>query len=291
MSKMKDKVVKWLKEPVVQFMIIGLIMFLINTLILQTEKANEEEEYKIYLKSSEVNAMAEMWESRWNRPPTKEEMEGLINQRVEETILFKEAIKIGLDKNDDIIRQRMSQKLEFLSNDLSKADSATLEEIQVYFETNIDKYTKPESITFVQLFVNPNTHGDLLDEEVERRLNLLSDIEAASPEINKYSDPFSLQSYFPSKSQLELSKLFGSEFAASVFDLESDQWLGPVDSQYGEHLVYVIHKNPAVTPNFESINEIVISDLQREKQAEVNELYIKGILSRYEVIIEETEEK
>lgn len=252
---------------------------------------NEEDEYTIYLTNGEVNAMAEMWASRWNRPPTKEEMEGLINQRVEETILFREAKKIGLDKNDDIIRQRMSQKVEFLSNDLSKADSVTSEEAQIYFEKNINTYTKPENITFFQLFVNPNTYGDTIDEEIEERLAILNTIDASSSEINEYGDSFSLQSYFPDKDQLELSKLFGSAFAASVFDLESDQWLGPVDSQYGKHMVYVIHKNPPVIPDFESIDEVVVSDLQRKKQAVVNELYIESILSRYEVIIEKDEEE
>jgi len=289
MNKIKDSLDKWAKQPVLQFLLIGLVMFLVNTYIIQAKDADDKDEYKVYLTEGEVNSMSEMWTSQWQRPPTKMELQGMINQRVEETILFREAVKIGLNKNDNIIRQRMAQKLEFLSNDLVKPDSATVEEVQLYFEQNIKKYTTPENITITQLFVNPKLHGDLLEKEVNTRLKKLNRLDPSSNKINKYGDQFSLQTYFPEKSQLELTKLFGGEFATNVFDLETDKWIGPVNSQYGVHLVYVMHKNPAVAPEFETVEERVTEDLQREKQIELNNLYIDGILSRYEVIVEDGE--
>ena len=289
MNKIKDSLVKWAKQPVVQFMLIGLVMFLVNTYIIQAKDADAKDEYKVYLTAGEVNSMSEMWTSQWQRPPTKLELQGMINQRVEETILFREAVKIGLNKNDNIIRQRMAQKLEFLSGDLVKPDSATAEEVQVYFEQNIKKYTTPAKITLTQLFVNPKVHNDLLEKEVNARLIKLNRLDPSSDKINKYGDQFSLQTYFPEKSQLELTKLFGGEFASSVFELETDEWIGPVNSQYGVHLVFVMHKNPAVVPEFETVEEMVTEDLQREKQIELNNLYIEGIRSRYEVIVEEGE--
>jgi hypothetical protein len=261
-------------------------MFLVNTYIIQAKNADNVDEYKVFLTEGEVISMQEMWTSQWQRPPTKTELQGMINQRVEEAILFREAVKIGLNKNDNIIRQRMAQKLEFLSNDLVKPDSATAEEVHAYFEQNISKYTTPENITFTQLYVNPKVHGDLLEKEVTLRLRKLNSMDVSSTEINKYNDQFSLQSYFPYKSQLKLAKLFGSEFAAGVFTLDTDKWLGLVYSQYGVHLVYVMHKNPAVVPEFETVKGEVTDYLQREKKIALNNLYIDGILSRYEVIIE-----
>ncbi len=286
MNKIKDTLVKWAKQPVVQFLLIGLLMFLVNTFIIEAKGSDNEDEYKVYLTSGEVNSMQEMWTSQWSRPPTKMELQGMINQRVEETILFREAVKIGLNKNDNIIRQRMAQKLEFLSGDLVKPDSATSQEVQDYFELNIEKYTTPENITLTQLFVNPKIHRDLLENEVNTRLSKLNGMNASSSNISKYGDQFSLQTYFPDKPQLELAKLFGSEFAAKVFELETGEWVGPVKSQYGAHLVYVMYKTPAVIPEFETVQEMVAGDLQRERQKELNNLYIDGILSRYEVIIE-----
>jgi len=290
MSKIKNILIKWTAQPVVQFMGIGLVMFLVNTYILQADSSKDENEYSVFLTVGEVKSMEEIWLSKWQRPPTEPEMQGMINQRVEEAILFREAVKIGLDKNDDIIRQRMSQKLEFLSNDLIKPDSATAEEVKWYFDENIEKYTTPANITIMQLFVNPKIHGDLLEKEVSSRLKKLNVMDVSSSEISKYGDQFSLQTYYPDKSQLELAKLYGSAFATNIFELETDKWVGPVNSQYGVHLVYVMHKNPAVIPEFETVKELVTEDLQRKKQEKLNNLYIDGILSRYKVIIEDKDE-
>ena len=286
MSRIKDSLVKWAKQPVIQFLLIGLVMFLVNTYIIQAKGSDNEDEYKVYLTEGEVNSMSAMWLSRWQRPPTEMEMEGMINQRVEETIIFREAVKIGLNQNDDIIRQRMAQKLEFLSGDLVKPDSASVEEVLDYFELNVKNYTTPENITITQLFVNPNAYGASLDEEVNARLEKLHGMDPSSPGVGNYSDQFTLQTYFPDRPQLELAKLFGSEFASNVFDLATDQWIGPVKSQYGVHLVYVSHKSPAVVPEFATVKGLVVEDLQRERQIALNNQYIAGILSRYEVIIE-----
>jgi len=290
MSKIKNILIKWTAQPVVQFMGIGLVMFLVNTYILQADSSKDENEYSVFLTVGEVKSMEEIWLSKWQRPPTEPEMQGMINQRVEEAILFREAVKIGLDKNDDIIRQRMSQKLEFLSNDLIKPDSATAEEVKWYFDENIEKYTTPANITIMQLFVNPKIHGDLLEKEVSSRLKKLNVMDVSSSEISKYGDQFSLQTYYPDKSQLELAKLYGSAFATNIFELETDKWAGPVNSQYGVHLVYVMHKNPAVIPEFKTVKKLVTEDLQRKEQEKLNNLYIDGILSRYKVIIEDKEE-
>lgn len=290
MSKIKNILTKWTSQPVVQFMGIGLLIFLINTYILQADSDNNEDEFTVSLTAGEVKSMQETWTSRWQRPPTELEMQGMINQRVEEAILFKEAVKIGLDKNDDIIRQRMSQKLEFLSNDLARPDSVTAAEVKEYYEGNIENYTTAQSITITQLFVDPKKHDASMKEEVKTRLTKLNGLDVASNNIGKYGDQFSLQAYFPDKSQLELGKLFGSEFASSIFELETDKWHGPVNSQYGPHLVYVSNKTPAIIPDLENVKKLVTEDLQREKQEKINKLYIDGILSRYKVIIEDKDE-
>ncbi len=289
MSKIKDILSKWVAQPVIQFMGIGLLMFLVDTYILQADNADYEDEFTVSLTVGEVNSMEEMWLSRWQRAPTEIEKEGMINQRVEEAILFREAVKIGLNKNDDIIRQRLAQKLEFLSGDLVKPDSASAEEVQTYFKANIGTYTTPENITFTHLFVNPKAYGTALAEEVAARLVKLQGMDPSSPRVSNYGDQFTLQTYFPDRPQLELAKLFGNEFAREVFSLATDQWVGPVNSQYGVHLVYISHKNQAVVPEFETVKDRVEEDLQRQRQIELNNLYIAGILSRYEVIIEDGE--
>lgn len=287
MSKIKNNSSKWAKQPVIQFMIIGVVMFLVQTYIINADTDTTEDDYKIYLTAGEVKSMEEVWTSKWQRPPTEIEMKGMVNQRVEEAILFREAKKIGLDKNDNIIRQRMAQKLEFLTNDLVKPDSVSIEEVKLYFTENTNQYTTPANITMIQLFVNPKNYGDSLDKEIATRLAKLNRMDPASPKIAELGDQFSLQTYYPDKPHLEFAKLYGSDFATRIFELETEKWVGPVNSQYGAHLVYIMNKNPALITEFNTIKELVTEDLQREKQIELNNKYINGILSRYEVVVEE----
>jgi peptidyl-prolyl cis-trans isomerase C len=133
MTKIKKQILKGLKAPVIQFMIIGAIFFLFDTYILSADYNENSLENSVSLSVGEVKSMEQFWISKWQRPPTDIEMEGMINQKVEEAILFKEATKLGLDKNDDIIRQRMAQKLQFLTNNLAKPDSIDDEELEIYF--------------------------------------------------------------------------------------------------------------------------------------------------------------
>jgi len=287
MIKMKQALRKILQKPVAQFMAIGVLLFIVNTYLIEQGKSDEEN-FEVHLTSGEVKAIEEVWESKWMRPPTPIELEGMIKQRVEETILFREAKKNGLDKNDAIIRQRLSQKLEFLSNDLIKPDSATAEEVEFYYKTNIAKYTSPERVTVYQLFINPSSYEvSSLENEATRRLSKLNGLNLSSLEIDNYGDQFTLQSYFPNKTSMELAESFGSDFASTIFNGDLDLWYGPVSSQYGSHLVYVSNKTPKKEQELGLIYDLVAQDLQIEQQAAINKLYIDGILSRYEVINED----
>ncbi len=289
MHKIREILMKWAKQPVVQFMFIGLFIFLVKVYIIQAQNNDNEEGFNIYISEGEVQSMKDVWESRWLRPPTEVELQGAINQRVEEAILFNEAVKIGLNKNDDIIRQRLSQKLEFLSNNSSRPDTAYVAEIEKYYKSNIKEYTLPETITIVQLFVNPQLYGNDLDKEIQKRLKHLKNIKPSSTNLNNYSDAFSLQSYFPEKSKVELAKLFGIDFTIEAFEAKTGTWVGPINSQYGSHIIFVSYKEPEKIQEFSNIQNLVYDDLQVEKQQKRNKQYIDGILNRYTVIIENEE--
>jgi hypothetical protein len=289
MHKIKEILMKWAKQPVIQFMFIGLFMFLVNVYFIQAQNNDNKEDYNIYISEGEVQSMKDVWESRWLRPPTKVELQGVINQRVEEAILFNEAVKIGLNTNDDIIRQRLSQKLEFLSNNISKPDTASVAEIEKYYKNNIKKYTLPETITIVQLFVNPQLYGNDLDKEIQKRLQQLKNRKPSNTNFSKYSDAFPLQAYFPEKSKVELAKLFGVDFTIEAFEAKTGAWVGPIKSQYGSHIIFVSYKTPEKIQELSTILNLVFDDLQIEQHQKRNKQYIDGILDRYTVIIENKE--
>jgi hypothetical protein len=227
------------------------------------------------------------WEKRWNRPPTREERDGLIENYIRETVFYREALAMGLDRDDTIIRRRLAQKLEFLTQDLADSVPATEEVLQEFFVENASRYQLPALTTFTQVFIDPDRHED---ETLAHSTAVGAELRALDPPTEgaaALGDRFMLQSYYPERSEAEVAKLFGSEFARSVAALEPGRWHGPVLSGYGVHWVFVDQRTSAVMPSFESVRERVEQDFGEERREKFNEDYYASLRARYEVVIEE----
>ena len=233
--------------------------------------------------------MEDSWQKRWNRPPTDVERKGFINEYVRETALYRVALKMGLDKNDAVIRRLLVQKLEFIANDLIQPEDPTDDELEIYFKENIENYTPPEVRTVTQLFFDPDLRGDNTLTDVENAMETLQKIGIESDIVNNYGDRMMLQNYYPGRTEKEMAKLFGVEFAKSIFDLEINKWFGPILSGYGTHIVYIHNEQKSVPPSFDQVKNVVLTNWKEEKQLELNNIYYKGLLDQYDVVIEETE--
>ena len=276
---------KFLREPLVHFLAIGVALFVIYAYWGQQDVA--ENERTITITTGEINWLTDAWQKRWNRPPTAEERAGLIQQYLREVILYREAVAMGLDKDDTVIRRRLAQKLEFLSQDLISPQPPTENELQSYFETHMDRYRAPDLITMTHVFIDPDKRGDrtLVDAEVIKKQ--LQALKEPPQDARSYGDPFMLQSYYPERSEAELLKLFGSGFARSVFELTTQQWHGPVLSGYGTHLVYVHDHREAQPPVFADVKEQVRQQWESDKREQLNEQFVASIVARYDVTIED----
>jgi len=276
---------KFFREPLVHFLVIGAAIFVLFGLMGQQDV--EEQERAITITSGEINWLTDAWQKRWNRPPTAEERDGLIQQYLREMILYREAVAMGLDKDDTVIRRRLAQKLEFLSQDLISPQPPTENELQSYFEAHIDRYRAPDLITMTHVFIDPDKRGDrtLADAEVIKKQ--LQALKEPPQDARSYGDPFMLQSYYPERSEAELLKLFGSGFARSVFELTTQQWHGPVLSGYGTHLVYVHDHQKAQPPVFADVKEQVRQQWESDKREQLNEQFVASIVARYDVTIED----
>ena len=276
---------KFLREPLVHFLAIGVALFVIYAYWGQQDVA--ENERTITITTGEINWLTDAWQKRWNRPPTAEERDGLIQKYLREMILYREAVAMSLDKDDTVIRRRLAQKLEFLSQDLISPQPPTENELQSYFEAHIDRYRAPDLITMTHVFIDPDKRGDrtLADAEVIKKQ--LQALKEPPQDARSYGDPFMLQSYYPERSEAELLKLFGSGFARSVFELTSQQWHGPVLSGYGTHLVYVHDHQKAQPPVFADVKEQVRQQWESDKREQLNEQFVASVVARYDVTIED----
>jgi peptidyl-prolyl cis-trans isomerase C len=286
-SLTQSKLLRIAKEPLLHFLLIGAAIYLLFALFGQTESDNVvTEENTIVVTKGEVNALAEVWQKKWNRPPTNEEMVGLVRQHLRETVLYREALSMGLDKDDVIIRRRLAQKLEFVAQDLIQPEPPTDEELRTFFDKNIERYRTPDLLTFTHVFLDPDKRGDQTLEDAKK---LKAELIAAAntPDASSdLGDRFMLQSYYPERSEADLSKLFGGEFARSIMGLEPETWHGPVLSGYGTHLVYVHARLEVPPPTFGQVADRVREDLENERREQLNEEYIESLLERYNVVIE-----
>jgi len=274
-----------LREPLLHFAVIGACIYLLYGLYGRQE--TEELERAVTITAGEVTWLEESWAKRWNRPPTPVERQGLIDQYVRETVLYREALAMGLDKDDTIIRRRLAQKLEFLSQDLIRPNPPREVELLAYFKAHSERYRPPDLITMTHIFLDPDKRGNRTLEDAEAVKVKLEALEQPPQDGRDFGDAFMLQSYYPERSQDELSKLFGGEFAQSVFALEPGRWHGPVLSGYGVHLVYLHQRQDAPAPTFSIVEERVRQDWEEEKRRDLNEQFLSGLLARYKVIIED----
>jgi peptidyl-prolyl cis-trans isomerase C len=230
--------------------------------------------------------MAEMWQKKWNRPPSDVEMVGLVRDHLRETVLYREAVAMGLDKDDVIIRRRMAQKLEFLAQDLIQPETPSEAELQTFFNENIDRYQIPPLLTFTHVFIDPDKRGDDTLTDAEKLKAELIASATVPDEASDLGDRFMLQAYYPERDEADLSKLFGGEFASSIMALEPEKWHGPVLSGYGTHLVYVHTRLESPPPSYEQVAARVQEDLINQGREKLNQEYIDSLLARYEVVIE-----
>ncbi len=273
-----------IREPLIYFLTIGALIYLLYGLF--SKPGSGEPDNTITITAGEIDWMETSWKKRWGRPPTPEERQGLIKAYVKEWVMYREALAMGLDKDDTIIRRRLQQKLEFLTQDLARPAAPAEEDLKAYFITHTERYQTPDLITFTHIFIDPDKRGDQTLRDAEKIKVKLKALGQSTEGSSEFGDPFLLQRYYPERSEQEISKLFGREFARAVSGLSPGQWHGPILSGYGTHLVYIHHLKEAPPVTFAAVQDRVRQDWENDKRQELNDKYIANLLARYDVIIE-----
>lgn len=269
-------------------MFIGAAIYLLYGIF--AEPVSEEVENTIVVSAGEIEWLQTAWQKRWYRLPTAEERDGLIQQYIRETVLYREALTMGLDKDDIVVRRRLAQKLEFLAQDLAALTPPSEEELQAYFAEHRQRYQKPVRFTLTQVFIDPNKRGDATLDHAERiKATLIAQGDAVD-NAGALGDGLMLQNYYPENTHVDIQKQFGSGFAKSVADLSPGQWHGPVLSGYGVHLVYVHSRNEPPAPVFAEVRERVAQDWKDDRRETLNEQFYASLRDRYTIVIEATTE-
>ena len=285
---MSERLSRLLKEPLFHFLILGLLIYGGYAWLHSGDAPDDEE--TITVGAGELAWLRTSFEKRWKRTPTPAELNGLIDEYVRETVLYREALAMGLDRDDTIVRRRLAQKLEFLVQDLVEVKAPTEEELETYFEAHREEYREPDLVTFSHVFVDPDRRGEQTLQDAAAIREALEKLEDPAQGAKKLGDPFMLQRYYPERNEAEISKLFGGEFAERVGELSEGVWHGPVLSGYGVHLVYVHGKQSFPRPSLAEVRERVLNDRTTAKRRELDDEYVARLREKYDVVIEDAEE-
>ena len=275
------------KEPLVKFLLMSIAIYIAYGFFGTRDAETLAKDNTIIITSPEIEMMAFGWQQRYNRKPTEEELQKLIDKRIKETVLYEEAKKMGLDKDDVVIKRRVVLQYRNLVEGLLVPPDPTEEELITYFRENIEAYIPEEVLSITQIFFDPDKREESTLKDAEKTLLVLQKRKTLPDNYNTYGDNFMLANVYTDISPLELRKYFGRGFTASVMELETNVWTGPVLSGYGTHLVYVHKKVIPDAPSLEEVKETVLSDYMDVKQEELINKYMESVLAKYEVIIQE----
>ncbi len=275
----------FIRWPLLHFLLIGAVIGILYDRV--GERDTDPNDRTIRITAAEINLLTAQWQARWSRPPTPEELDGVVQAQVREIVLYREALIMGLDEGDLIIRRVLGQKLEGIARDLVELSlSPTVQDLETYFAEHEERYRPPPLITFTHVFIDPDLREDRTLEDAAGILAELQSLEHPTEGIGSYGDRFMLQGYYPEKTEQRVQSLFGSGFTRSIFELEEEQWHGPVLSGYGTHLVYVNARVEFPVPALLEVKDRVTQDWVEEKRREITDQYFANILARYDVIVE-----
>ena len=276
-----------LKEPLLHFIAAGIVLFFVYGFFGQD--VDESNAKTIQISKGQIDLMHAHWTRQLGRPPTDAELQGLIKDHIREEILMQEAIAIGLDKDDIIIRRRLAQKMEFVSGDMLTVEEPTESEIQSYYDNHKEEFLVPGKVSFLQVFFRMHSSAEeksiSLAEETKRELSRL---DVDDIDFSNFGDRTMIQTEFIGLSEAQLSSEFGdTEIVEKVAEAEPNQWNGPFISNFGLHLVYVLDRDSAYTPALGEVAEKIKNRLIDERKELQDQKFMAELRSRYTIEINE----
>lgn len=273
---------RWLHEPLVHFLLLGAALFLVFGFF---GKPNGGAPGAIVITQGQIASMVSGFTSTWQRPPTPEELERLIQDRVKEEVYSREAMALGLDQDDTIIRRRLRQKMEFLSDDVAAQAEPSDAELSAYLQEHRDSFRIERRFTFRQVYLSPERRGESLAQDTAQVLAQLRQA-GGEADISQLGDPFLLERAFDAVPEGEVAKLFGDKFAVRLAELTPGSWQGPVESGYGVHLVFVGDRTDGGAPALGDVRDAVYREWANAKRLDANEAFYRSLRKKYSVTIE-----
>lgn len=252
---------------------------------------------EIVITEGQVDALILGFEKVWQRLPTQQELDGLLQGHIREEVMYREALLMGLDRDDAIIRRRLQQKLEFLTDDIASLDEPSEEELQTFLSENPELFREQVRFSFEHIYFNVSERGASAMTDAESTLVDLRQVHSTVSGENSTTvvDPTRLgdqllmsETRFLNTDEREIRRALGSQFLGGLKALPVGSWQGPIESGFGLHLLKISERIEGDLPSLTEIRNVVEREWASLKRTETNEAFYAAMRARYIVTLAES---
>lgn len=263
------------REPLIQFFIAGAAIFALSALRVSGDDPGSD---RIMVSVAQVERMAGLWAQNWKRPPSDDELQALVGDYIKEEIYYREALKLGLDVDDTVIRRRLRQKMEFLATAEGELPLVSDTLLEAYLNENAARYTIEPRYDFEQVYFGESSPSGLAEAILKLRQR--------QAEPDDLADAISLPRSMSDANRAELVRAFGTSFAEALADIEPGEWQGPIESGFGLHIVRLSSVTPARAATLNEVRQAVENDFRTDMVAAAEAAVFEKLAAGYEIEIE-----
>jgi len=271
-----------LREPLIHFFLLGGLLFAAYGLL---NPAQEAQPQRIVVTPGQIEHLATSFSATWQRPPTQAELKQLVERYVREEVLSREAVKLGLDQDDSVIRKRLQQKMEFVSDDLAAIAEPTDDELAAYLAEHPEDFRQEGRVSFRQVFLSVDKRGEQLQADAAELLSKLTPPGPAA-DVSALGDPTMLPPAMTDEPQGRVQSAFGRDFASGLAGADTGTWTGPIRSGFGLHLVLIERRDAPRLPALAEVREAVLREWENARRAEARRRFYDDLLQQYQVSVE-----
>lgn len=272
----------WLRQPLTAFILIGIALFAIDR---AWNGAPEplDGAHQIVVTASQQKTLLDAFRAEAGRNPTPEETQQRLKRWIEEEVLYREALTLNLDRKDLIVHRQLTQKMRFLLNENADVPAPTDAQLQAWLDKHMERYGKPTTVSFDQVFLGRGKHGGHLQKDAAAVAAKL----ATQPEqFMGLGDPFPQGQHVDNVSPTELRRDFGAAFASAVESLPKASWSRPITSGFGLHLVRITDRRDFQPVPLPEVRERVLTDFQLAQHAEITQQSVDALKKKYRISYE-----
>lgn len=273
------------REPLVHFLALGALIFLVAHLV---EQGRADALRRIVVDDQLESRILQLQQTQSGITPTPDQLAQLVENYIDDEVMYREALRMGLDRDDEIVRRRLIQKVQFLQRDLTVSSAPTGEELRAYFDTHAQRFASPAAVEFDQLYFGPDRNG-WADAEARARATYERLEAGKMTGTEQPGDAFPLQIAAGEWTRADAARLFGAtQIVDALFQSTPGEWSRPVRSGYGWHLVKPHDRRDTIVPPFAQVRDQVRAAYLEAAAAASDRRQLAALRERYEIVREGT---